>query len=319
MNSKNPLVSILIPCHNSETWLGETIKSALSQTWNNKEIILVDDGSTDNSLQIAKSFESSAVKIISQKNKGASAARNTALKNARGDFIQYLDADDLLAADKIRQQINLLQQSNCNHNYLAAASWGRFYTSTTEAKFVSEPVWQDMSPVDWLVSSWTGGGMMPINAWLIPRKLSKKAGLWNENLSVNDDGEYFCRVILASDGIIFCREAKSYYRSGLTNSLSRTISSSGLISALKSLELCTESLLAVKNNRYTRNACADAFQRFIYSTYPNEINLISEAEKKVARLGGSTLEPSGGKIFQIFSKFVGWKAAKKLQRLSYSL
>lgn len=319
MNSRNPLVSILIPCHNAETWLGETIKSALSQTWNNKEIILVDDGSTDNSLQIAKSFESSSVRIISQENKGASAARNTALKNAQGDFIQYLDADDLLAADKITQQINFLQQSDSNHNYLVAASWGRFYTSTTETKFVPEPVWQDMSPVNWLICSWTGGGMMHPAAWLIPRKLSEKAGIWNEELSLNDDGEYFCRVILASDGIIFCREAKSYYRSGLPNSLSRTKSSSGLISALKSIELCTESLLAVNNNKCTRNACADAFQRFVYSTYPDEIDLISEAERKVERLGGSTLEPSGGKLFQMFSKFVGWKAAKKLQRLSYSL
>ena len=319
MNSKNPLVSILIPCHNSETWLSETIKSALSQTWDNKEIILVDDGSTDNSLKVAKSFESSAIKIISQKNKGASAARNIALENAQGDFIQYLDADDLLAADKITQQINFLQQSNSNHNCLAAASWGRFSKSIAEAQFTLEPVWRDMSSVDWLVCSWKGGGMMPIHAWLIPRQISKKAGLWNEELSVNDDGEYFCRVMLASEGIVFCKQSKCYYRSSLPNSLSRTKSSSGLISALKSIELCTEYLLAAKNNRSTRNACADAFQRFVYSTYPNQIDLILAAEKKVDWLGGSTLEPSGGKMFQIFSKVVGWKAAKKLQRLSYSL
>ncbi len=309
---KSPLlVSILIPCYNSEQWLAETIKSALTQTWTNKEIIVVNDGSTDNSLAVAKSFESSIVKVISQKNKGASAARNRALKEAQGDFIQYLDADDILATDKITRQIELLQKTDAN--YLAAGAWGRFFQSTAETQFRSEPVWQDMSPVDWLVCSWGGGGMMHPAAWLIPRKISDKAGLWNEELSLNDDGEYFCRAILASDGIIFCERAKSYYRSGLTNSLSRIKSSSALISAFQSIELCTEYLLATKNNQYTRHACAIAFQRFIYGIYPNELNLVKEAEREVHELGGCELKPAGGKIFHLLNKILGWKTARKIQ------
>src|SRR5580698_4662849 len=95
-----PLVSIIIPSYNSENHLAETIKSALSQTWVNKEIIIIDDGSTDSSVQIAKGFESN-VKVLVQKNKGASAARNAGLKEAKGDYIQFLDSDDLLSPDKI--------------------------------------------------------------------------------------------------------------------------------------------------------------------------------------------------------------------------
>ena len=64
--SSNKLVSILIPCYNSEKWIAETLKSALDQTWQNIEIILVDDGSTDNSLSIARSYESSRLKVITQ-------------------------------------------------------------------------------------------------------------------------------------------------------------------------------------------------------------------------------------------------------------
>ena len=71
-----PLVSILIPCYNAEKWLSETINSALDQTWKNIEIIIVDDGSTDSSLAIAKTFESKNIKVLSQENRGASAARN---------------------------------------------------------------------------------------------------------------------------------------------------------------------------------------------------------------------------------------------------
>ena len=99
------LVSILIPSYNAEEWIEETIQSALSQTWPRKEIIIVDDGSTDNSLRIAKEYESNSVKVISQENSGAAVARNKALEYAQGDYIQWLDADDLLAPDKIEKQL----------------------------------------------------------------------------------------------------------------------------------------------------------------------------------------------------------------------
>ena len=103
-----PLVSILIPTYNAELWLVETIDSALKQTWSNIEIVVVDDGSKDNTLAVAKRFESSLVKVIYQENQGQSAAENRALQEAQGDFIQYLDADDLLAPDKIERQISLI-------------------------------------------------------------------------------------------------------------------------------------------------------------------------------------------------------------------
>ena len=99
------LVSILIPCYNAEKWLKYTIASVLGQTWPNKEIIIVDDGSTDCSLQIAKQYESNIVKVISQKNKGGSAARNKAFEYAQGSYIQWLDSDDILAPDKIEYQM----------------------------------------------------------------------------------------------------------------------------------------------------------------------------------------------------------------------
>src|SRR5713101_7558887 len=82
-----PLVSIIIPVYNTEAFVADAIQSALDQTWPAKEIIAVDDGSTD---------------------RGAGAARNRALSEAQGEFIQYLDADDFLAADKIEIQMKRL-------------------------------------------------------------------------------------------------------------------------------------------------------------------------------------------------------------------
>lgn len=310
-----PLVSILIPCYNAEAWLAETLESSLNQTWQNVEVILVDDGSTDSSLELAKKFESSRVKVISQTNQGASAARNTALKEAQGDFIQYLDGDDLLAADKIECQMQLLEKETSE--FVVSGKWGRFWQSPTQAKFISEPLWNDMPAIDWLICSWEGGGMMHPAAWLVPRVIAETAGYWNESLSLNDDGEYFCRVVIASQGVKFCSEAKSYYRSGISNSLSSQKTRIAIESAYQSIKLCSNYLLAIENSPRTRHACATAFQRFIYSTYPDAPDLVKQAEAKVQTFGGSTLQPDGGFLFQLISNTLGWKLAKQLQRLAY--
>ena len=101
----NSLVSILIPAYNADQWVANTIRSALNQTWREKEIIVVDDGSTDRTLEIARKFESKSVKVVTQENCGASAARNRAYSQSQGDFIQWLDADDLLHSRKIEAQL----------------------------------------------------------------------------------------------------------------------------------------------------------------------------------------------------------------------
>jgi len=87
----NSLVSILIPVFNAEKYISETIESVLSQTWGNKEIIIVNDGSTDNTATILKKFDSKDVLVINQENKGACSARNEAYKVAQGEFIQFMD------------------------------------------------------------------------------------------------------------------------------------------------------------------------------------------------------------------------------------
>ena len=309
-----PLISILIPIYNAEQWIVETLKSALAQTWQHKEIIAVDDGSTDNTLAVAQSFEARGVKIISQDNQGASAARNRALQEAQGDFIQYLDADDLLAPDKIERQMQLFSSKE-NVDYVASGEWARFYNDTDEAKFIPEPVWNDMLPVDWLICSWEGGGMMHPAAWLVPRAIAEQAGYWNETLSINDDGEYFCRVVLESSGVKFCSGAKSYYRSGLQGSLSGTGSKAGWESTVLACELCANRLLTAEDSPRTRKACATIFQRFVYGAYPNVPDLVQKAEAKIQFLGGSDLKPSGGSIFQLLSNTVGWKLARQFQSL----
>lgn len=94
------LVSIIVPCYNSETWIAEAIRSALDQTWETKEIVVIDDGSTDGSLSVIKSFGNS-IRWETGPNRGGCAARNRGIELAQGDYIQFLDSDDALMPDCI--------------------------------------------------------------------------------------------------------------------------------------------------------------------------------------------------------------------------
>ncbi len=150
-----PLVSILIPAYNAERWIADTIRSVLAQTWPRTEIIVVDDGSRDQTLSIAGQFASKNVSVVAQDNQGASAARNRALALSQGEFIQWLDADDLLARDKIAKQVEALERCG-NDRTLFSSAWGRFYYRIDRASFVPTPLWCDLSPVEWLIASGPG-------------------------------------------------------------------------------------------------------------------------------------------------------------------
>lgn len=314
----HPCVSVLIPAYNAAEWIEQTIDSVLAQTWPNLEVIIVDDGSSDATLAVAQKFATDErVRVIAQLNQGAAGARNTALRYSQGDFIQFLDADDLLAPDKVEQQIKLLQASA--PGYVASGSWARFYQKPEAAKLQSEPLWKDLAPVDWLLCAWADNLMMHPAAWLIPRAIAEAAGPWDEKLSLNDDGEYFCRVILASRGIKFCGEAKSYYRSGLFGSLSDQKSDRAYLSAYRAIEKSGQALLAVEDSDRTRQAIATLFQRFIYESYPAVGALRQEAAVQVKQMGGSLLQPSGSPLFEKLSNYIGWRLAKRIQRLIYAV
>jgi glycosyltransferase involved in cell wall biosynthesis len=311
MSAMPPRVSIIIPCRNGVRWLGDSIESCLGQSWKNLQIIVVDNGSTDGSLDLAKRYQARAVTVLACQRAGAGAARNVGLKHADGDLIQFLDADDLLDADKIRRQVERLDAAPAAS--LASGAWARFARDPSEAVFVPEPVWRDFAPEEFLISSWLGGGMMANFSWLTPRAVIERAGWWNETLSVNDDGEFFCRVALASSGIAFCADARGYYRSAGAPTLSSRRDREALASAFTAVDLSCRHLLRRCNSAAATKACATHYQRFAYDAYPHAAELVAQAEKRAAELGGSDLRPGGGLSFQLLARGMGWKLSKRAQ------
>jgi glycosyltransferase involved in cell wall biosynthesis len=309
-----PLVSILVPAYNAAQYISQTLDSALFQTWQNIEIIVVDDGSTDNTLKIIRSYEAKGVKVIPQdKNKGQTAALNRCLVEAQGDFIQYLDADDILEPQKVEVQVHRLLEEP--PGTLSIAPWARFYQNDiSTAKFVPNNDWQDFDdPIAWIVECWTGHGAMPPSSWLYPREIVENVGLWNESLTLNNDMEYFTRSVLASKKLAFCPEARWYYRSG-NPSLSGQRSEQALYSQYEVIRLSTDKVLSVENSIRTRYASACCWQYFVFMAYPQVTDLVKSAEKNVSLLGGCDLKPDGGNAFKIIRDVFGWRTSLRLQR-----
>jgi len=306
-----PMVSILIPCHNSDRWLGTTLESALAQTHPRCEVIVVDDGSTDSSAAVAERFSSRGVRLVRQRQQGAAAARNVALRLAQGEFVQFLDADDLLHPEKIAHQIARLGgQSEAS---VANCAWASFHAEPSEAVFLAEPVWRDAAPVDWLVLSWNGGGMMHPAAWLTPRIVADRAGPWNESLSLDDDGEYFCRVVLASTGVCFCGEAKTYYRRHQGGSLSHAKSATAWRSSHAVCQLVQSAALAHEDSPQVRHACALNHLRFAFHAWPYARDLARASVAEARRLDPSAQMPSAGARFNFIARLFGWRIARMLQ------
>jgi glycosyltransferase involved in cell wall biosynthesis len=309
-----PLVSILIPAYNAERWIADTIRSALAQTWPRKEIIIVDDGSRDQTLAVAQQFASSGVAIVTQKNQGAAAARNRALALSQGEYIQWLDADDLLAPQKITHQMAAADQFGSERTLFSGA-WGQFYYRTGKASFVPTSLWCDLLPVEWLIRKIGHNLHMPPATWLVSRELTDAAGPWDVRLSLDDDGEYFCRVILASDAIRFVPAAKVFYRASGWGSLSTMDESEKkLISKFLSMELHVAYVRSLEDSGRVRAACLMYLQRRFLRFYPEHVALVNQLHQMAASLGGRLEIPQFSGKYSWIQKLFGWTAARTARR-----
>jgi glycosyltransferase involved in cell wall biosynthesis len=305
------LVSICMPCYNAGKYVAKALESVLAQSYTNIEIIVVDDRSDDESPEILGEYSTRGVTVISDKCGTASRARNRALKEAKGEYIKFMDADDLISPNMIESQLKALHE---DANTVAVSEWGRFYGDDLST-YRPDPdeTWTDLPGPDWLVRSYMRARpMMQAGMFLMPTPLLAKVGGWNERLTLIDDFEFFSRVISNAD-VKFVKEASLYYRSGLPGSLSARKSREARESECESLLLGTAHLLAKRNDTVARLACANMCQHMIYNVYPQHDDLAERLRQRVEECGGADIEPSGGRYFGKLRKVIGWKLARRLQ------
>lgn len=202
----NDLVSILIPCYNAATWIRETIDSCLAQLYQPIEIIAVDDGSTDESLSILKSYDS-LIRMATGPNYGGNHARNWAFSMAQGTFIQFLDADDCLLPEKIERQVAFLEETGADVVY---GDWRHQHHRANGTSFLG-PVETPGAQNNILASLLAGWWVAPA-ALLFRRQAVISSGGWDEALQAGQDRDFFTAVAIAGADIRYQPGCYSIYR-----------------------------------------------------------------------------------------------------------
>lgn len=183
-----PLISVVIPVYNGEKTIRETIKSILNQTFADFELIIINDGSQDSTLKAISTFQDPRIKVFSFLNAGLAASRNRGISLASGDYISFIDADDLWTPDKLEAQIEALK---ANPEVAVAYSWtdyidesGRFFRQGPHFTF-SGDVFARL-----LLSDFVGNGSNP----LIRKEVFTKTGGFDESLNAVEDWDMWLRL-----------------------------------------------------------------------------------------------------------------------------
>lgn len=296
--------------------MARTMQSVLTQTYPEIETILVDDGSTDDSYAIAKTFEGERVKLVSQQNAGAACARNYGIQISTGNLLQFLDAGDVMDPEKIALQVSALKD---NMNKVAVCGYKQF-TTDSELRDGSYPrqdfIYTTNDPQDFLVRLWGGmdeGNFIQTNCWLVPRSLVEKVGGWRNYRCPDDDGEFFARILLASEGIVFTPGVYNYYHiaPGGVNQLSRSKNKKYLQNSLLTIDLKHMYLKASGSHPHADKAIARQYLQFAVDQYPAQRLLSKIAYSRYKSLRQKLEAPLlGGKVIEFIKHIFGWRVAR---------
>ncbi len=201
------LVSVIIPCFNAERWIAEAIDSCLEQTYPHIEIIVIDDYSTDNSRSIVKSYGDKITWESLPQNKGGSYARNRGFALSRGEYIQFLDADDFILPKKIERQINFLEETGADAVY---GDW-RYQGHQSNGVIFLDEIQKPGTRTDILQSLienwWTA-----LASLFYRRTAVEKSGGWDESLPAAQDRDFFISVVMSGAKVVYQPGCYSIYR-----------------------------------------------------------------------------------------------------------
>ncbi|MDX2256936.1 MAG: glycosyltransferase [Pseudanabaenaceae cyanobacterium bins.39] len=202
-------VSIIIPNYNREQLIGETIQNMLNQSLRPYEVIVIDDGSTDNSVNVIRSF-GEEVTLIQQANQGPGAARNKGLAIATGDYIQFMDSDDLASVNKLEVQVEALEKFQAD---MAYSPWAKAYIHNQSALLQDHilqkhPLPDSLSVLEWFLSGWS----TTLQTCLFSRKILQKVIPFRTDLMIWEDGDLLARLFSLRPKIIFVESCLTLYR-----------------------------------------------------------------------------------------------------------
>lgn len=209
-----PFFSIIIPLYNKEEFIHETISSVLNQTYKNFEIIVVNDGSTDNSLSIARGFTDPRINILEQENLGLSQARNNGIKISRYNFIAFLDADDLWRTNYLECIVNLI--SKYNNSFVFATKSKPWYKKHLPPLTHSESEEKPLRHIsDYFKIK---ENIFSYSSIVFNKSVFEDIGNFNEEVTFGEEEDLTIRLFL-NYYLAYCNYEMVYYRKGLKNQL----------------------------------------------------------------------------------------------------
>lgn len=273
MTNNKKIVSVIIPTYNREKFIFDTINSVYKQTYRPIELLIIDDGSTDDTPNIIKDFkeekssEDFIIKYISQKNSGAQVARNNGIKNSIGEYIQFLDSDDILDEKKFEIEVNYLEKNlSCDIVY----SNGKLIDESNNIKDfnLSKPL--SNTSEDYFTGAWQ------CMTALYKRDTINRNGLWNEELTINQDWEYAQRIILNDFKIAYIDIKLCFYRQHNSGNIGSNLNANKILGK----ELSTDSIyrLIVKKNKLNDSLKDSILKRYLYCII--QYGLLKEYDKK---------------------------------------
>ncbi|RZL45377.1 MAG: glycosyltransferase family 2 protein, partial [Pedobacter sp.] len=279
-----------------------TLDSVFTQTYKNLEVIVVNDGSTDDTLAVLKDYPK-LIDVVSTENKGVSYARSLGFKHAKGDYIQYLDADDLLMPEKIEMQLQTLKAENAD---VAYGDWQKFKIENNQIK-ISETVEREIQG-DLEVALFTYFWCPPA-AILYSRRICDILK-WNEHLPIIQDARYFLDAAIAKGKFIYTNGIMAKYRIAQPNSLSQESD----LNFVKDLYENTKGIYTAWKtdlNPNKKTAIIHSLRHCINRLSVLEKSLMKEAIEFLLQIEPHYLPPEKG-LLRAMSKIIGYKSAEKL-------
>jgi glycosyltransferase involved in cell wall biosynthesis len=298
-------VSVIIPCFNAEAYICETLASVVAQEREDLEIVVVDDGSTDQTAPIVER-EFPSVRLIRSDNSGASAARNLGTSLARGAFLQYLDADDLLAAGKIERQLRTLADSGA---HVAYGDWRRLVTGPGGGYIEGEVISRTLAntEIDLFTDFWC-----PPAAYLFRRSIVDRTGGWNLGLPIIQDARFALDCALHGGTFVRCEGLMAYYRVHRSGSVSTRDPAGFARDCLHNaadVERWWELHGGISHER--RRALVSVYGYVARASFERDRPTFDAAFSRLHRLAPGYV-PSGPAHLRLASRAVGYRRAEQL-------
>ncbi len=297
-------VSVIIPCFNAAPWVREALESVGSQGVPDVEIIVVDDGSTDSTARIVEE-EFPSVRLIKTENQGPSRTRNLGTRMSSGKFVQYLDADDLLAPGKLRVQCEALERSGADVAYGDWEGW----VKQPDGRFLASRVVKRQIEGDPEIALFTDFWCPPA-AYLFRRGIVEQVGGWNETLPIIQDARFALDCAFHNAVFRYCSGVMAYYRRHSKESVSQRDPVGFVRDCLRNaeqVEAIWRSRGGITEPR--KRALIEVYQHAARNSYGKDAAAFEQAYASLERLSPGYC-PRAPALLSLLSRFAGYRRAE---------